>query len=64
MAEKNKKLITIIQTGSAIARGDVQRGTLIGLGLGKIGKQKTLEDTQAVRGMISKVSHLVEIIEN
>jgi large subunit ribosomal protein L30 len=37
--------------------------TLRGLGLGKIGKQKTLEDTPAVRGMIRQAAHLIAVTE-
>jgi large subunit ribosomal protein L30 len=56
------KTITIRQTGSPIRRPAYQRQTLIGLGLNKMHKECTLEDTPAVRGMISKVSHLVAIV--
>ena len=41
-----------------------QRKTLIGLGLNKINKQRELDDTPSIRGMIEKVKHLVEIKEN
>lgn len=59
-----KKTITIKQIGSKIGRQDVQEKTLIGLGLNKMHKVRTLEDTPAVRGMINKVKHLVEVVEN
>ena len=59
----DKKTITIEQTGSPIRRPEVQRKTLIGLGLNKRHRVRTLEDTPAVRGMINKVSHLVRIVE-
>ncbi len=55
--------VTIRQTGSPIRRDDRQRKTLIGLGLNKVGRERTLEDTPSVRGMIAKVSHMVEIVE-
>ena len=58
-----KKTVTIRQTGSAIRRPADQRKTLTGLGLGRIGKVRTLEDTPAVRGMIAKVAHMVSIVE-
>lgn len=61
MAEK--KTIKVRQTGSPIRRPDDQRATLIGLGLNKIGRVKELEDTPSVRGMIRKVSHMVEVVE-
>ena len=57
------KTIVIKQIGSPIRRPAKQRATLIGLGLNKIGRERVLEDTPAVRGMVRKVSHLVEIIE-
>ena len=58
-----KKTITIRQTGSPLRRKQTQRATLVGLGLNKIGRTRTLEDTPAVRGMITKVAHMVEIVE-
>ena len=58
-----KKTITIRQTGSPIRRKQTQRDTLVGLGLNKVGRKRTLEDTPAVRGMINKVAHMVEIVE-
>ncbi len=57
------KTITVEQTGSPIRRPAVQRQTLIGLGLNKIRRRRTLPDTPAVRGMIAKVSHLVRVVE-
>ena len=56
------KKITIEQVGSALRRSPDQRRTLIGLGLNKLNKVTTLEDTKSIRGMIKKVSHLVKII--
>ena len=58
-----KKTITVVQTGSPIGRTKDQRATLVGLGLNKINRQRTLEDTPSVRGMINKVSHLVQVVE-
>lgn len=55
------KTVTVRQTGSPIGRQAYQRQTLIGLGLNKIGRTKTLEDTPSVRGMINKVAHLVKV---
>lgn len=56
--------VTVEQTKSPIGRPASQRATLIGLGLNKIGRRSSLEDTPAVRGMIAKVAHLVRIVEN
>lgn len=58
------KTVTVRQTGSPIRRPKDQRATLVGLGLNKIGRTATLKDTPAVRGMIAKVSHMVEIVED
>jgi large subunit ribosomal protein L30 len=58
----SKSKLTLRQTGSPIGRKPEQRQTLIGLGLNKVGRTKELEDTPAVRGMIRKVAHLVEVV--
>jgi len=63
---KNKKAgktVTVIQTASPIRRPQDQRDTLIGLGLGKISRESTLQDTPAIRGMIAKVSHMVRVVD-
>lgn len=62
MAE-NTKTITVEQIGSPIRRPKEQRATLIGLGLNKMHRQRTLKDTPEVRGMIAKVQHLVRVVE-
>jgi large subunit ribosomal protein L30 len=38
------------------------RATVRGLGLRKLNSVSTLEDTPAVRGMINKVSYLVQVL--
>ena len=58
-----KKTVTVEQIGSPIRRPAVQRQTLIGLGLNKMHRVRTLEDTPAVRGMINKVAHLVRVVD-
>ena len=55
--------IRVTQVRSPIGRSADQRKTLIGLGLNKIRRSRELEDTPAVRGMINKVKHLVEVEE-
>ena len=55
--------IRVTQVRSPIGRSADQRRTLIGLGLNKIRRSRELEDTPAVRGMINKVKHLVEVEE-
>jgi len=64
MADKKKgATITVEQIGSAIRRPADQEKTLIGLGLNKLHRRRTLEDTPAVRGMIRKVQHLVRVVD-
>ena len=55
--------IKIKQIGSPIRRKADQRATLMGLGLNRMGRESTLEDTPSVRGMIAKVAHMVEVVE-
>ncbi len=55
--------IKVRQTASPIRRKSDQRATLIGLGLNRVGRVSTLEDTPAVRGMIAKVQHMVEVVD-
>jgi large subunit ribosomal protein L30 len=62
MADK-KKTITVEQIGSPLRRPDIQRRTLVGLGLNKMNRRRTLEDTSAARGMINKIPHLVRIVD-
>jgi len=57
------KTITVEQIASPMRRPDIQRQTLIGLGLNKLHRRRTLEDTPDVRGMINKIPHLVRIVE-
>jgi large subunit ribosomal protein L30 len=59
----SEQTVTVEQTGSPIRRPQDQRATLIGLGLNKIGRRRTLADTPAVRGMIAKVAHLVRVVD-
>jgi large subunit ribosomal protein L30 len=55
--------LKVIQRKSGIGRPERQRDTLRGLGLGKLRRERILPDTPEVRGMINKVSHLVEWTE-
>jgi large subunit ribosomal protein L30 len=58
-----KKTVTIQQIASPVRRPFDQEQTLVGLGLGRINRRRTLEDTPAVRGMIAKIPHLVRVVE-
>lgn len=62
-AGAGKKTVTVTQIGSPIGRRSDQEATLKGLGLNKMRRSRTLEDTPAVRGMITKVRHLVRVEE-
>ncbi|MFP6578401.1 MAG: 50S ribosomal protein L30 [Myxococcota bacterium] len=56
--------VVIRQTKSAIGYTERQRATLRGLGLRGIRSVSDLENTPSVRGMIDKVRHLVEVVED
>jgi len=58
-----KKTVTIEQIASANRRPAKQTHTLRGLGLDKLHRQRTLEDTPSVRGMINSVAHLVRVVD-
>jgi large subunit ribosomal protein L30 len=55
--------IKVKQIKSNIGRPESQVKILKALGLGRIGKIKELADVPAVRGMIAKVAHLIEIVD-
>jgi len=57
------KTVKVKQTGSPIRRRHDQRETLVGLKLNKLGRVAELPDTAATRGMILKVRHLVQVVE-
>ncbi len=62
MAKKAKK-ISIRQVRSPIGYPRSQRQVLRGLGLRRIRHVVERPDTAAVRGMVAKIPHLVEIVE-
>ena len=57
------KTIVVKQIGSPIRRPKNQLAILKGLGLNKMHKTRELEDTPSVRGMVAKIPHMVEIVE-
>ena len=65
MADKTSSstTVTVEQVGSPIRRPKEQRATLRGLGLNRMHRKATLEDTPAVRGMIARVAHLVRVVD-
>ena len=59
----SKKEIKVKLVRSPIGRPKKHKAVLIGMGLRKLNRTVTLEDTPAIRGMVRKVCHLVEIQE-
>jgi large subunit ribosomal protein L30 len=53
--------VTLIKSG--IGRPEKHRLVLLGLGLNKLNKSVVLKDTPEIRGMISKISHLVKVTD-
>lgn len=62
MAKKKKKL-KVVQIKSAIGYNKRQRRTLEALGIKKMHQQVVHEDTPQIRGMVTKVNHLVNVEE-
>jgi large subunit ribosomal protein L30 len=60
---KSGKTVTVKQIRSGAGRLPQQIATLKGLGLNKMNRTRTLEDTSAVRGMIAAVAHLVAVVD-
>jgi large subunit ribosomal protein L30 len=63
MAKKKQKQLTVTLDRSPIGYSKKQKATLQALGLKKLNQTVTLNDNDAVRGMIDKVSHLVSVDE-
>ena len=57
MSDKKSVKVTLVK--SPIGTKADHRATLLGLGLKKLNQSRVLEDTPAVRGMITKVAYLV-----
>lgn len=57
------KKLEVTLRRSVIGATKPQRDTVRGLGLRKVGHSRTLENTPAVRGMVKKVIHLVDVAE-
>lgn len=56
-----KKALRLTQVKSSIGYKKDQAATLKALGLGKIGSTVEQVDNDAIRGMIFKVKHLIEV---
>ena len=61
--KKTSKTIRVRQVRSVIGRPRGQREVVRSLGLRRIRHVVEREDTAAVRGMVNKIPHLVEIVE-
>jgi len=59
MTAKGEIRVTLVK--SPIGYNKKQKQTVRGLGLGRIGSSRVLKDTPEIRGMVNKVSHLVEV---
>jgi len=57
------KQLQITLKRSLIGRPEVQRATVRSLGLRKLNQSVIQPDNPAIRGMINKVNHLVEVVE-
>ncbi|MFN7570314.1 MAG: 50S ribosomal protein L30 [Betaproteobacteria bacterium] len=55
------KTVTVTLVKSPIGCKSDHRATVRGLGLRKLNSSRTLEDTPAVRGMITKIAYLVRV---
>ena len=56
--------LRITQTRSQIGQSERHRGTLRALGLGKIGRTAEHAESPQLDGMLRKVRHLVEVVED
>jgi large subunit ribosomal protein L30 len=58
----DKKTVRVKLVRSPIGTKASHRATVVGLGLRKLNSESVLEDTPAVRGMINKISYLVQVL--
>ena len=63
MSNQVKKTLKVKLVKSPSRTAGGHRDTVLGLGLKKINQVRELEDTPAVRGMITKVAYLVKVVE-
>lgn len=57
------KKLKVTLKRSLIGATGRQQSTVVGLGLRRIRQERLLENTPAVRGMVKKVLHLVDVAE-
>jgi large subunit ribosomal protein L30 len=60
---KKEKIIRITLVRSPIGNTERHKATIRALGLRKVGQSVEQKDTLTVRGMLSKVNHLVQVEE-
>ncbi len=63
MARRKVKMLSITWVKSSIGYSERQKGTVRALGLRRLGQSVQHKDTPVIRGMIDRVSHLVEVQE-
>ena len=62
MSDETKKTLTVKLVKSVAGTRQSHRDTVRGLGLRKVNSESVLEDTPSVRGMINKISYLVQVL--
>ena len=63
MAKKKTNALRITWVKSSIGYPQRQKGTIRALGLRRLGHSVEHQDTSVIRGMISRVDHLIEVQE-
>lgn len=63
MAKKKTDTVKVKYVRSMIGRPETQKKVVRGLGFRKLNQVLEKPDTPEIRGMVNKVSHLVEIVE-
>jgi large subunit ribosomal protein L30 len=56
--------LRVRQVRSGIGFDKTQKATLRALGLGRLGRTRDLPDNPQVRGMVAKISHLVQLLDD
>ena len=62
MSNEAKKTLKVKLVKSPIRTVGGHRDTVLGLGLKRLNQVRELEDTPAVRGMITQVQYLVKVV--
>ncbi len=57
------KKLQVTLKRSLIGSTDTQRATVRGLGLRRLHQSRIVNNTPAIRGMIKKVIHLLDVVE-